>query len=86
MIQRKVWIIALVCALLLPCVLPYLTPYETNPTLIEPARAQAAWVCLWVITAAWLFFQAARFGDETSRSGIGAYFLSSGISGSLSSL
>lgn len=81
MIQRKVWIIALVCALLLPAVLPYLTPYETNPTLVEPARAQAAWVCLWVITAAWLFFQAARFGDETSRSGIGAYFLSSGTSG-----
>lgn len=81
MIQRKVWIIALLCAILLPIVLPYLTPYESNPALIEPARAQAAWICLWVITVAWLFFQAARFGDETSRSGIGAFFLSSGVSG-----
>ena len=81
MIQRKVWIIALLCAILLPIVLPYLTPYESNPALIEPARAQAAWICLWVIAVAWLFFQAARFGDETSRSGIGAFFLSSGVSG-----
>ena len=81
MIQRKVWIIALFCALVLPIVLPYLTPYESNPSLIEPARAQAAWGCLWVVTIAWLFFQAARFGDETARSGLGAYFLSSGVSG-----
>ena len=81
MIQRKVWIIALFCALVLPIVLPYLTPYESNPSLIEPARAQAAWGCLWVVTIAWLFFQAARFGDDTARSGLGAYFLSSGVSG-----
>ena len=81
MIQRKVWIIALFCALILPIVLPYLTPYESNPSLIEPARAQAAWGCLWVVTIAWLFFQAARFGDDTARSGLGAYFLSSGVSG-----
>jgi len=81
MIQRKVWIIALFCALILPIVLPYLTPYESNPSLIEPARAQAAWGCLWVVTIAWLFFQAARFGDDTARSGLGAYFLSSGDSG-----
>ncbi len=81
MIQRKVWIIALFCALVLPIVLPYLTPYESNPSLIEPARAQAAWGCLWVVTIAWLFFQAARFGDDTARSGLGGYFLSSGVSG-----
>ena len=81
MIQRKVWIIALFCALVLPIVLPYLTPYESNPSLLEPARAQAAWGCLWVVTIAWLFFQAARFGDDTARSGLGAYFLSSGVSG-----
>jgi hypothetical protein len=81
MIQRKVWIIALFCVLLLPLILPYLTPYESNPTLLEPARAQAAWVCLWMVSIAWLFYQAARFGDDTARSGLGAYFLSSGVSG-----
>jgi len=78
--QRKVWLIALLCAGLLPMILPYLTPYESNPTLIQPARAQAAWVGLWVITMLWVFFQAARFGDDNARSGLGSYFLSSGMS------
>ncbi len=64
----------------MPIVLPYLTPYESNPVLIEPARAQAAWVTLWVVSVAWVLFQASRFGDETSRSGMGAYFLSMGVS------
>lgn len=79
-IQRKFWIVAFLGVLLLPIVLPYLTPYESNPTLIEPARAQAAWVTLWIVAVAWIFFQAARFGDETARSGMGAYFLSTGVS------
>lgn len=79
-IQRKFWMVAFLCVLLLPIVLPYLTPYESNPTLIEPARAQAAWGVLWIASVAWVFFQAARFGDETARSGMGAYFLSTGVS------
>ena len=79
-IQRKVWIIATLCVLALPLILPYLTSYERNPSLIEPARAQAAWICLWVVSLAWGLFQAARFGDDSARSGLGAYFLSTGVS------
>ena len=79
-IQRKIWVVALLCVLVLPIVLPYLTPHESNPTLIEPARAQAVWVILWIVTIAWVLFQAARFGDETASSGMGAYFLSTGVS------
>lgn len=79
-LQRKVWVIAFLCVLVLPIILPYLTPHESNPSLIEPARAQAAWICLWVVAIAWVFFQAARFGDDTARSGLGAYFLSAGVS------
>jgi|GEM_PF-283709 hypothetical protein len=79
-LQRKVWIIAILCVLVLPLILPYLTSYERNPSLIEPARAQAAWICLWVVALAWILFQAARFGDDSARSGLGAYFLSAGIS------
>ncbi|MBT8036178.1 MAG: hypothetical protein KJO21_01420 [Verrucomicrobiae bacterium] len=78
--QRKVWIIAFLCVLLLPIILPYLVPYKTNPAMLAPARAQAAWICLWVLAIAWVFFQAARFGDDTARSGMGAYFLSAGVS------
>jgi hypothetical protein len=79
-LQRKVWLIAFLCAGVLPLILPYLTPYESNPTLIQPARAQAAWVGLWVISMLWVFFQAARFGDDNARSGMGSYFLSRGVS------
>lgn len=78
--QRKVWIVALLCVLVLPLVMPYVTPYESNPTLLEPARAQAAWVTLWVVAVAWIFFQAARFGDDAAKSGLGSYFLSTGMS------
>lgn len=79
-IQRKVWLVVFLCALVLPWVLPYLTPHESNPSLIQPARAQAAWVLLWGLSIMWVFFQAARFGDDTAKSGLGAYFLSSGVS------
>jgi len=78
--QRKIWVVAFLSVLVLPVVLPYLTPYETNPTIVEPARAQAAWVTVWVVAIAWIFFQAARFGDEASASGMGSYFLSAGVS------
>ncbi len=79
-LQRKVWIVALMCALVFPVILPYLTPYESNPTMIEPARAQMAWICLWILAIAWVLFQSARFGEDTARSGLGAYFLSAGVS------
>ena len=79
-IQRKVWVIMLLCVALFPTVLPYLTPHDANPTLIQPARAQAAWVTLWVVSIGWILFQAAGFGDNTSKSGLGSYFLSGGMS------
>ncbi|MGJ8676815.1 MAG: hypothetical protein ACSHX0_04815 [Akkermansiaceae bacterium] len=63
----------------MPAVLPYLTPHDANPTLIQPARAQAAWICLWVVMVSWVFFQAAAFGNDTAQSSVGAYFLSGGV-------
>lgn len=72
--------IMLLCVLLFPLVLPYFTPYDENPTLIAPARAQAAWVTLWVVSIGWVLFQSAGFGDHSTRSGLGSYFLSSGMS------
>ncbi|NWK54881.1 hypothetical protein HW115_04625 [Verrucomicrobiaceae bacterium N1E253] len=52
----------------------------TNESLVQPARAQAVWVSLWGITMTWVFFQAARLGDDVARSGLGSYFLSAGDS------
>jgi len=78
-IQRKVWVVALLWLIALPLVLPNIMTYQ-NISLVQPARAQAAWVSLWGIAITWILFQAARFGDETARSGLGAYFLSVGKS------
>ncbi|MBK1790101.1 hypothetical protein [Persicirhabdus sediminis] len=78
LIQRKVWVIALLLALLCPMVLPYMTPVDVSPALLPPARAQMAWNILWILTLFWLLFQSARFGEDHSKSGMGAYFLSRG--------
>ena len=69
-IQRKVWVVALLWLIALPLVLPNIMTYQ-NISHVQPARAQAAWVSLWGIAITWILFQAARFGDETARSGLG---------------
>lgn len=79
LIARKAWLIVLLAAILLPLVLPYFTPYEANIRLLEPARAQAAWVVAWIIAILWTLAQAASFGDKNSRAGLGAYFRSQGL-------
>ncbi len=78
LIARKMWIVVFLSALLLPMVLPYFVPYETNVKLLEPARAQTAWTVTWLLGIMWTLSQAARFGDSNSRTGIGAYFRSQG--------
>ena len=77
---RKGWILAWTAALGLPLTLPYLTPWEANVKLLEPARAQVAWSTAWLVAILWTLTQSARFGEANSRTGIGAYFCSAGIS------
>lgn len=77
-LHRKVWVVALLWLLLMPAVLPNIMSY--NVSLIQPARAQAVWVSLWLISITWIFFQGARLGEDTARSGLGSYFLSAGVS------
>lgn len=79
-LQRKVWAIWLLMMAVLPAVLAYATPWEQDPTLIEPARAQAAWVTLWVAALGWGLFQACGFGETLARTGLGEYFSSQGVS------
>lgn len=78
LLVRKAWVVALFCIGALPFLLPVLVPSEFALGLIEPARAQAAWVLLWLVTAFWLFGQAARQGDQNVKSGLGTYFHSMG--------
>ena len=68
--SRKV---ILVFALLLPILavfLPELAPTSLKPSLIEPARAQAAWVLLWLATLVWILVEASSTGYRWRRGGI----------------
>ncbi|MEM9079762.1 MAG: hypothetical protein AAGC74_03615 [Verrucomicrobiota bacterium] len=78
LLVRKVWVVALLCVGVLPFVLPVLVPTEFASGLVEPARAQAAWVLLWLVTLFWMFGQGAKQGDSNARSGVGLYFQSLG--------
>ena len=79
LMARRMWVVVLLVAVITPIVFPLFTPHETNTTLLEPARAQSAWTCTWLIGILWTLSQAARFGESNSRSGIGSYFRAQGV-------
>ncbi|MDP0490560.1 MAG: hypothetical protein Q7Q71_05880 [Verrucomicrobiota bacterium JB023] len=81
LLVRKAWVVALLCVGVLPFVLPVLVPTEFSLGLVQPARAQAAWVLLWLVSIFWMFGQAARQGDSNARQGMGLYFKSMGVNG-----
>ena len=78
LLARKAWVVALFGIGVLPFVLPILVPSEFALGLVDPARAQAAWVILWLATTFWLFGQGARQGAQNVQSGLGTYFHSMG--------
>ncbi len=79
-INRKTFAIFAILLLALPFVLPLMTPWESKPTLLEPARAQMAWILLWTTAIGWLLFQGATIGDRWSSHGILEYFKTLGVS------
>lgn len=80
-IRQNMWILALLMLFLIPTILPYLTPHEDAPNIIAPARAQASWEISWVLLLAWLIYQCCHLGSSNSKSTLGLYFQSKGISG-----
>ena len=78
--QRKSWVICAFAVLVLPFALPLFSSATEKPTLMQPARIQAAWGCLWACALLWGFFIAAREGESNARSGVGEYFLTTGKS------
>lgn len=78
-ISRKTFAIFTLLLLTLPFVLPYMTPWESKPSLIEPARAQMAWMLLWASAIGWLLFQGATIGDKWASNGIFEYFKTLGV-------
>lgn len=78
--QRKAWVICVFAVAALPFALPMISSATEKPILMQPARIQAAWGSLWVCTLIWGLFTAAREGENNAKSGIGEYFLTSGVS------
>lgn len=76
---RKAWVICALCVVLLPFALPWISSASEKPVLVQPARIQAAWSTLWIVTMLWGFLTAAKQGEINASSGTGEYFLTTGI-------
>jgi hypothetical protein len=78
--QRKAWAICAFAVIAMPFVLPVISSASEKPLLVQPARILAAWNTLWICSLVWGLFTAAREGESNARSGIGEYFLTTGVS------
>jgi hypothetical protein len=78
--QRKAWAICAFAVICLPFVLPVISSATEKPILVQPARILAAWNTLWICALVWGLFTAAREGETNAKSGIGEYFLTTGVS------
>lgn len=78
--QRKAWAICAFAVICLPFVMPLISSATEKPLLVQPARILAAWNTLWVCSLVWGLFTAAREGENNAKSGIGEYFLTTGVS------
>jgi hypothetical protein len=79
-LQRKAWAICAFAVICLPFVLPLISSATEKPLLVQPARILAAWNTLWICSLVWGLFTAAREGENNAKSGIGEYFLTTGVS------
>ena len=78
--QRKAWAICAFAVIVLPFVMPLISSATEKPILVQPARILAAWNTLWICSLVWGLFTAAREGETNARTGIGEYFLTTGVS------
>ncbi|MCU0778494.1 MAG: hypothetical protein MUF86_12635, partial [Akkermansiaceae bacterium] len=77
--QRKAWAICAFAVICLPFVMPLISSATEKPLLVQPARILAAWNTLWICSLIWGLFTAAREGENNAKSGIGEYFLTTGV-------
>jgi hypothetical protein len=78
--QRKAWAICAFAIVVLPFVLPFISSATEKPILVQPARILASWNTLWICSLVWGLFTAAREGETNAKSGLGEYFLTTGVS------
>lgn len=65
-------------ALVFAWLAPLVTPWQENPQILQPARAQAAWVYAWLALFTWLPFQAAALGRRLRVEGMLEHLRSGG--------
>ncbi len=65
-------------ALVFAWLAPLVTPWQENPQILQPARAQAAWVFAWLALFTWLPFQAAALGRRLRVEGMLEHLRSGG--------
>ena len=78
--QWKSWVVSLFAICVLPFALAQVSIATENATLLKPAIAQATWAMALISAIFWGFFTAAKLGDNNARSGVGEYFLTTGVS------
>jgi hypothetical protein len=78
--QRLAWAICALAVIALPFALPMISSATEKPLLVQPARILAAWDTLWICAVIWGLFTAAHEGESNATSGIGEYFLTTGVS------
>ncbi|WP_050024006.1 ABC transporter permease [Verrucomicrobium sp. BvORR034] len=66
-------------ALLFAWLAPLVTPWEEKPVILQPARAQAAWLYVWLALFTWLPFQGAALGHRLRREGILEHLRAGGL-------
>ena len=78
--RRKSWVICVFAVGVLPFLLQYISSGTENPALLKPAIAQATWAMALLSAVFWGFFTAAKQGESNARTGLGEYFLTTGVS------
>lgn len=68
-VRGSCWLM-LIGAALFTWIAPLLTPWEEHPHILQPARAQAAWVYAWAMLFTWLPFQASALGHRVRCEGM----------------
>jgi hypothetical protein len=78
--RRKSWVICVFAVGVLPFLLQQISSGTENPALLKPAIAQATWAMAFLCAIFWGFYTAAKQGESNARSGLGEYFLTTGVS------
>lgn len=79
LVRGSCWLLLLL-GVLFAWLAPLITPWEEKPVILQPARAQAAWIFAWLALFTWLPFQAAALGSRFRKEGLLEHFEAGGRS------